>query len=349
MATLTQTAYLSRKIIKYGSIAVVCLLILRSIYITASTYWKKSHPPPLPAPTVSFGVLPKLKFPARTNLPPIALKLETISGSLPTLPDRTKVLFMPQSGSNLLAWDNAKAWAKNLGFSKEPETIDKFNFHFLTETTPATTLNVNVLTRNFHLVYDWKNDLGILSQGNLPSESQAINQAKSFLDNSGISTQDLSSAEAIFLKYSNGNLLTTLFPSEANFVKINFYRQSINDIKILPPNPKDSNIFVIISSSTTQGKSIIEVKYTHFPISFENFGTYPLKDANTAWSQLAAGKGFIASLGNNPEGKVTVRNAYLAYYDSEEYQNFLQPVIVFEGDNDFFAYVPAVMDKWQEQ
>lgn len=349
MATLTQTAYISRKIIKYGSIGLVCLLILRSIFISFRAYWKKSHPPPPPPPTVSFGILPKLKFPARPNLPPVALKLETISGSLPKLPDRGKVFFMPQAASNLLAWDNTKTWARSLGFSREPETIGKFDFRFTTETTPATTLDVNVLTRNFLLVYDWKNDLGILSQGNLPVEDQAINQAKGFLEGAGISTEDLTSAETIYLKYKEGNLTKTLFSSEANFVKVNLFRQSIDDLRILPPNPKDSNIFLIISSSTTQGRSIIEVKYIRFPISFENFGTYPLKDTDSAWSQLANGKGFIANLGNNPDGKVTVRNAYVSYYDSDEPQNFLQPVIVFEGDNDFFAMVPAVTDKWQEQ
>jgi hypothetical protein len=30
-------------------------------------------------------------------------------------------------------------------------------------------------------------------------------------------------------------------------------------------------------------------------------------------------------------------------------QSFLQPVIVFEGDRDFYAYVPAITDTWLEQ
>jgi len=37
---------------------------------------------------------------------------------------------------------------------------------------------------------------------------------------------------------------------------------------------------------------------------------------------------------------------YLAYYDSLDPQTYLQPVFVFEGDDDFLAYVPAVEAAW---
>lgn len=351
MATLTQTAYLSRKTIKYGSAVLVAFLILRSIFLIVSTYWRKAHPAPLPPPTVAFDKLPKLNFPARTGLPPITLKLETISGVLPKFPDRAKVYFMPQVSPNLLAWDSTKAWARSLGFTQEPETPDKFSFRFKTETSPKTTLEVNVLTRNFSLSYDWKNDLDIFSGGSPPQESQAISLAKAFLQRANLLLDDLitGAAEVTYLKYNQGNLNKALFYSEANFVKVNLFRQNVDEMRILPPNPKDANISFLLSSSSAPEKSIVETRFIHFLISWTNFATYPIKDANTAWTQLASGKGFIANLGNNPSGKVTVRNAYLAYFDSDTAQNFLQPIIVFEGDNDFYAFVPAVIDTWREQ
>lgn len=350
MATLTQTAYYSRKIIKYGSIGLVALIILRALFVSFRTYWKAHHPKPPPPPTVAFGKLPKLKFPPRQNLPPIGLKLETVSGTLPNLPTQAKVFFMPQAATTLLAWDNTKTWAKTLGFHREPQAPDKYNFVFASESVPQTTLKVNVLTRNFQLNYDWKNDLSILSQGSPPAENQAISIAKSFFQGAESLPEDLSlgKAEVTYLKYANGELEKAIFFQEANFARVNLYRSDIDGLPVLPPNPKNSNVSILIAPAQDRNRGIMEAHYAHFPVSLEKWATYPIIDSQTAWNQLATGKGFIANLGNNPSGKVTVRNAYLAYYDSPEPQNFLQPIIVFEGDNDFFAYVQAVNEQWRE-
>lgn len=350
MATLTETAYYSRKIIKFGLLGLMAFLVFRSLFLVFAAYWKKTHPPPPPPPTVAFGKLPKLIFPERSNLPPLSYKLETISGTLPTIPTQAKVFFIPQPSSNLLAWERTKDWARRLGFTQEPEAIDKFKDRFTNEGVVKTTLEVDVLTQNFTLAYDWQNDLGILSEGSPPQENQAISLAKSFLQGAGALTADLNqgTAEVIYLKYDSGNLTKALYFSEANFAKVNFFRENIENIKVLPPNPKEANVYVILSSNTRRNQGIIEVKYIHFPVSLENSATYPLKNINTAWTELTQGKGFVANLGNNPEGKIIIRNAYLAYYDSDQPQNFLQPIVVFEGDNDFFAYVPAIAANWQE-
>lgn len=351
MATLTETAYYSRKIIKYGSIGFVVLLVLRSLFITFQAYWKKTHPPPPPPPTFAFGKLPKLKLPAQGNLPELTFKIETISGTLPKLPDRAKVFFMPQPSPSLLSWDKTKTWARSLGFTKDPQETEKFSYRFVSETTPKSTLDVNVLTKNFHLSYDWKNDMEILSQGNPPQETQAISLAKGFLQSSGVLTDSLSQgkSEVIYFKYIEGNLVKALFFSEANFAQVNFFREEIDGFKIMPPNPKETNVMVLLSAAKDKLRSIVEVKYINYPISQERFATYTLKNPTTAWNQLTSKGGFIANLGNNPSGKITVRDAYLAYFDSNEPQNFLQPVFVFEGDNDFYGYVPAITDSWTEQ
>jgi len=351
MATLSQTAYLARKIIKYGLIGLVALLVIRSVFLSIRTYLNKVRPKPLPPPTVAFGKLPKLQFPQKTNLPSLTLKVETISGELPKLSDRAKVFFMPQASVNFLAWDKTKIWARSLGFTQDPQETGKFSYRFVSETTPKTTLDVDVLTRNFSLVYDWKNDLEIFSPGNLPPDSQTISLAKAFLRNAGVLTDDLNQGRTklVYFKYSDGNLSKTPFFSEADLAQVNFFRQDIEQIKVLPPNPQDVNVSVKVSSSNDKTKSIIEAHFIHFPVSLENSATYPLKDVSTAWTLLAKGEGFVANLGNNPSGNITVTDAYLAYYDSDQAQNFLQPVIVFEGNNDFFAYVPAVSENWLER
>lgn len=351
MASLTQTAYYSRKIIKYGSLAIVGLLIFRSLFISFKSYWKKTHPPPPPRPTYFWGKLPKLKFPQTKDLPPIELRLETITGSLPKLSQQAKVFLIPRSSRGILAWDNTKQWARTIGFDQTPQELSTYDYRFSASTLPKTTLDVNVVSRNFHLAYNWQEDLTITSQTAPPLEDQAISTIKGFLQQSGALSLDLAegSSEVIYLKYVNDSLSKTLFASEANFIKVILFRRDIDNIKVLPPNPKDSNVTALLSSSYLQMGGIIDLKYIHSNVSENKFGTYSLKDVNTAWTQLIQGKGFIANLGGNPDGKITVRKAFLAYYDGEEQQDYLQPVIVFEGDNDFYAYVPAVTDDYVEQ
>ena len=57
------------------------------------------------------------------------------------------------------------------------------------------------------------------------------------------------------------------------------------------------------------------------------------------------GQGFIADLGAS-EKQVAIRNIYLAYYENQSPQNYLQPIYVFESETGFTAYVPAIDSTW---
>ena len=52
------------------------------------------------------------------------------------------------------------------------------------------------------------------------------------------------------------------------------------------------------------------------------------------------------NLGNNSKDRIVIRNISLAYYDSDEPQEYLQPIFIFEGDNDFVAYLPAITGEY---
>ncbi len=344
MATLTETAYFARKAIKYGGISLVVLILLRASYITIKRLIPPKPKPPAP-PNVAFGKLPKLIFPESKSLPTINYRMETISGTLPNLASQTKVYFIPQPITDVLSWDKTKTWARNLGFSRDPIELSKFDYRFINEGTPSTTLNVSVLNRNFTYFYDWKNDIGSITQVLPPLEGDAIVMANSFLQLAQSLTDDIdqTKSKVVYLKNDNGNLVKSVF-AEANFAKVNYFRKDLDQIKILPANPDSSNINVIVSPAKSRNQGILEAKFDYYPISKQNYATYPLKDVNQAWEQLVAGKGYVANIGNNEDGNVIIRNAYLAYFDSENLQSFLQPIIVFEGDKNFSAYVPAISD-----
>ncbi len=350
MLTLTQTAYWTRKILKFGAIFLVALIFLRFTFKIINSLWKQIHPPPPPPPTVAFGKLPKLKFPENKNNLKLNFKLETIQGGLPKLPNVGKVYFIPKEGPNLLALDRASQMAKKLGFKSQPEAISEKVYRWKTENIPSTTIDIDINTQNFHLYYDYQNDPEILTNKNLPNNEQAAQEVKNFLANNGLLTDELAtgSAEFVYLKYTPPNLTPAASLSEADFVKVNLFRADLDGLKILPPNPKDSLISFLFSGLRSLGKRIIEVKYTYYPLERNIFATYPLKTPQNAWQELQSGNGYIANLDENQSGEVIVRKVYLAYYDSEEPQNFLQPIFVFEGDKNFIGFVPAIDSKWTD-
>ncbi|PJE69117.1 hypothetical protein COU96_01455 [Candidatus Shapirobacteria bacterium CG10_big_fil_rev_8_21_14_0_10_38_14] len=351
MLNLTQTSFYVRRGLKISGILLVAFLITRAAFKISSQLWKKAHPEPPPPPTVTFGKLPKLIFPNQlADLPKISYKLETIQGSLPSLPDVGKVYFMPKKGPNLLALDRAKQQARKMGFRNEPETVSETTYRWTSQGEPATVMEMDINYGNFHLKYDYNNDPEILVDKNLPTNQQAAQEAKTFLVNNGFLTDDLNqgTAEFEYLCFEPPNLNPVLSFSEASFVQANLFRADLDELKILPPNPKKANISFLFSGSRTPGKRILEINYTYFPIEKETFATYPLKSTNQAWSELQADKGYIAYLGQNQNGQVTIRKVYLAFYDSFEPQHYLQPIFVFEGDRNFFAYVPAIDLKWTD-
>ncbi len=343
MATLTQTAYFARKAIKYGGIFLVALILLRAGYITL----KKLIPPkpvPLPPANIAFGKLPSISFPQKETLYRINYRLETVSGSLPTISSQAKVYFMPEFSPGFMTQDKIITWAKTLGFNTPLQTT-KYNLEVtFTFNSPYTNnLKVNLLTRNFSYTYDWRNDP---SSFQTPLEtSQALSRANAFLQSAESLNKDLDTANPriVSLKMENNTLIETL-PEEANLFRINFFRLTPDNLKILPADPKNSNVYVTVSNLNNNFNGVIEAQYIYHLISTDINATYPLKDVNLAWQQLLEGKGFIANMGDNPEGNIVIRNAYLAYFEPADKQSYLQPVIVFEGDRDFTAYVPAITD-----
>lgn len=349
MATLTETAYFTRRTIKYGSVGLVVFLILYFAWGIGSTYWRKIHPSPPPPPTVSFGKLSALSFPKKENLPSFSYRLETIEGTTPKLASVGRVYFMPKPAATLLGLDFAREMAKKIGFLGEPTKVSDRVFRFLGQNT-NTILEMDIISQKFSLFYDFQNDQSILAEKKLPSDEQAVMEAKNFLRQAELLPQDLEEGQAkvSYFRFVAPNLMPALSLSEADFVRVDLFRVNLDDWKILPPNPAEAQVSFLFSGSRELGKRITRVDYNSRPISFDNPATYPLKTSQAAWQELGEGKGYIASLGNNQDGRITVRKIYLAYYEPDTIQDFLQPIFVFEGDNNFVAYVPAVDPQWTE-
>jgi hypothetical protein len=344
-SNLTITAYYTRKAIFWGGIFLVGFIVVKGSLTMAAVIWKTLVPTPPPPPNERWGAMPLLSFAGTSEQLPqtITYKLETKDGNFPTLPDVAKVYFMPQAAPNLLSLERANQKASSMGFSGKPEAIDKSHYRWTNLIPMPVVLSMNINNGVFDINYPYQNDQQLLNATSLPNSDQAAQEAKGFLSSGGSLTPDLASgsAEFILYRYDPPNLVPAVSLSEADFVRVNFFRTPLDGLEVLPDDPKLSLITFLFSGSTGS-KRMVEIKYNYHQIDRENFGTYPLKGGQQAWAELQNGKGHIAHLGQNTDGNITIRKIYLAYYEAVDPQTYIQPIYVFEGDRDFFAYVPAI-------
>lgn len=348
---LTQVSFYTRRLFKTSLILFIGFFIVRISVQVGIQIYKTANPEPPPPPTVSFGKLPKIVFPKQTiELPKFSYKLETKEGGLPELTNVSKVYFMPQKGANLLDPNRAKQQALKMGFKNEPQILNNNIYRWISQNQPTSLLEINIGNNNFNLKYDYANDPETQDRKYLPTTQQAAQETKTFLTNNNLLPESLQNgtAEFEYLSFDLPELKSVPSLSQANFVRVNLFKANLDELRLLPPNPKKSLVSFLFSGSRTPGKRVVEINYNYFPIEKEIFATYPLKSISKAWEEFQQEKAYIAHLGQNQSGKIIIRWVSLAYYDSPESQNYLQPIFVFQGDNDFFAYISAITPQWLE-
>ncbi len=345
MSQLSQTAHYTRKFIKFSLIALAAIIVLVPATRAFRSYWEERHPQPPPPPNLALGKIPPLDFGSENyQKDHLSFSLQTIDGNLPNLGTQARVYFIPILGPKFFDEDKTRETAAALGFSRELGKISSTRFAFSNTETGAT-LKIDTINNNFEINYPWENKpFFVNSQG--PGQAQALRVVQNLLGKAKMWPEDIDPQKTtyLFLKYDSKTqqLTQTVSLSESQLLKINLRRADLDDRPIMPPNPNEANISFIVTSSSGHQQFIFG-KYLRYPINYDRFGTYPIKSSVTAWEELNSGQGFIARLGNNDQDKsITIRNIYLAYFDPEVPQSFLQPIFVFEGLNDFLAYLPAL-------
>ncbi len=346
MTSLTNIAITIRKIIRYGIFFLIFLIVGRILWGVGSGIYRTIFPPAPPPPTVTFGKLPKLPFPQKTVPANLSFTLETAEGGLPKLPTQSKVFFMPKLSPNLLSLDLTKEKAGSLGFKTEPQKVSETIYRFPHKSSPST-LEVNIVTGIFSISYDLGVDSSPL-QRRPPAAEIAASQIRSYLSSANSLPEDLTGPDNFgYLKLSEGKFISALSLSEANLIKVNFFRKNYDNLSSLTPDPNEANVWFVMSGAPEREKQIIAGQYHYFPVDEGKFSTYPIKTGQQAWDELNSGKAYVAAPGINKEGdNVKIRKIYLAYYDAGQPTEFFQPIMVFEGDRGFIAYTPAVTPEY---
>ncbi|BCX14620.1 MAG: hypothetical protein KatS3mg088_303 [Patescibacteria group bacterium] len=345
MTKLTQVSIITRKIIRYSIFGIMGIIALRGVILTAYKIYRHYFPAPPPPPTVSFGKLPSLPFPKKDVPTNLQFKLETPTGNLPQFPYSLKVFFMPKISPTLLSLDQTQKKALNLNFDGEQSQITETVYSFKSSKVPSE-LKISIATGIFSISYNLSEDPSPLDK-RPPVPEVAASKARSFLSRANLLAKDLTGPTVTEPVRLEGNkIIGANSLSEANFVKVNFYRKDYDNYPAVTPNPKEANVWLIVSGETQREKEIVAGEYHYFPIDESKYATYPIKTAQQAWEELQNQKAYIANLGENQDQQITIRRIYLAYYDAGVQTDFYQPVVVFEGDRDFKAYLPAVTSQY---
>lgn len=349
MASLGETAIVARKAILYGGVALVFLIVGRVILSASVAYWKSIHPDPPPPPDVKFGKLPKLIFPQKE---PIKLQytLETRTGKLPNdLPSQFKVFFMPIKKPSLLAYDSAKSVANRLDFIQEPKKLSETEYRWDTDNPVPSSLTINIITGSFVLDRRWQNDPSYTTPNIYYSDTQSLDRMYNILSRVELLPEDIKDGKYTiqYLKADKDQIVSAVSLSQAHFVQVNLYRKPVDEVEVVSPRAERGLISSVLALQREDDKQFVNLDYNYYPVELETSAVYPLITVAEAWKRMQNEQGYVVGVKPNTTN-VTVREVSLAYYDSEEPQQFMQPVYVFRGDPDFVGYVPALADAWVE-
>jgi hypothetical protein len=348
MTSLTRTAYLTKQVLIFGVIIVGILIGLRIFWGLGKQIWRSVSPPPTPAPSVSFGQLPPLDFSGgsfATSSAKISYEIETIEGKLPQLPTQAKVFKVNQPPASILSGEKAKQKAARLGFSPILQQFSDRIYVFQDAEIYGRTLTIDIVTGSFSITSDLYQFPEILSLTGQLRPQDAIGQAKNFLRDNIATTSDFPDAkiQTKLLKLEDRDLVEAKSVGEAQLIRVDFYRQDLEKLPILPLEKDKANIWVLVSPLKESKKQIVGVNFTYWPVDIKTWATYPLKTSQEAFDELKIGKGIVIST----KGPIaTVRKVYLSYLETKNLPMFFQPVFVFDGDDGFRALVPAVQGAW---
>jgi len=349
MTGLTQVSITARKTIRYTVYFIVFLSIGRILLSAGISLYLKVFPPGPPAPTVKFGKLTKIPFPLSSASPKLSFTLETATGGFPTnIPTQAKVYFMPKVNSNLLSLDTAKAKATSLGFNDSNPTQESDSLYKFKNSTFPSYMEINIITGAFSISYDLTADRTPINN-RPPVADVAASEFRSALSDANVLADDLSGPVVpSYLKLNSGKLVNVIALSEADVVKVNLFRKSYDNLPSVTTDPKQSNVWAIVSGGQQKDQQIIAAQYHYYSVDETQYSTYPIITPQQAFNELQSGQAYIASMGQYKDGdSLKIRNIYLAYFDPDTSSDFYQPVYVFDSaendpSNSFIAYLPAI-------
>jgi len=345
MLTLNQATSLTKSVAKWSAIIVGSVILLLILVRVGKILKEIIAPTPLPAPTVSFGKLPPIEFPKSSPAQQLNYFIDTVTGTLPKFPDRVKVFKIEKPIPDLLALARTGEKVARAGFFSSSTRVLGNTYQWTDPRSPTLRkINVDIFTLQFSISSAFLSSQAVISGVNLPDPDKAKTIAQDLLLNLSFLYDDLdlgkTKTNLFFIKDSV--LVPATSVSTAQVIEIDFFQKDIDKLPVVYPKANNSTINIFVGGGENQPQ-VIKADFFHQNISSES-ATYPIKTASDAFLELKNGNAYILSPSNNKD--VSIKNVHLGYYMRDKEQNFLMPVIIFEGDNGFIAYISGVKDEW---
>lgn len=344
--TLTELSYYSRRFMPFVVLLFLILLIfyysikLFFIYL-ASTQPKKIYTNPI------FGKIKKPYLKEASSSAGFNFTLDTIEGRPITATESAKVYFLPPTVTRFGYREKIYLMAKTFGFDTttvKHQLVDKE----ATFTDGKQKLTVDITNFNFRYDYYFEDEPELFSNNLIPSKKEIENRSIDFITSTGRYPNELAKGKINInlLRYNpqENNFTLTTQSNEANVVEVNFYRPDIDNTTIVTPGFPSSQNYVILTFYES-GFKVLRAQVKFFEKSEDQVGIYPLITGELAWDKLKKGEGLLITAPTFKKD-IIIKNMFLAYFDPDVYQDFLQPVYVFLGQPNFVAYVPAVVDEY---
>lgn len=341
--SLTETAAFSKKAsvwVVVGTGVIIFLLIFLGIGKRVKNALFPGAPLP---PTVAFGKLPRADL--SEGIKPragIVYNLETITGDFPLLAREAKVFGVRKPEPAFGTLDTIKRKLANEGFVSEPVEVASGILKFGDSAREDRTITVDIGRDDFLLESDYYANAQILAS-RPKSVEEAVDRAGGFLAALGIDLVDFDKSKITtkFMRIDGSVLSEATSLSGTNLIQVVYNREDLDGVPVIWPQVDQPKFYALVSA-----QQVVEAKVEALPIQKFKFATYPLKGPAAAFEDLKKGAGAFDKPLTTSE--VAIIDVSLGYVESVKNEEFLQPVYIFRGVDNFIAYVPAMDEKWIE-
>ncbi len=343
MLTLNKTKKETQTILTWAgiSLGVIFLFFMGMKFLS----FVKDFVTPPPPPQASFGKLSPIPFPNQVK-ENISYTLDTLSGFLPNFPDRAKVYKIISDPPTLLGLDKTRKKISEVGFKSEGTQITEDIYQWTDQDESLQRkIAINIFSSDFNLSSSYLTAQSLQAFAKPEEKDRAVEIARSFLSDMSLSPQDIDEhkTKTALFSIGAGTLIPTSKISDVKITRVSFFQKDIDGFPIYYDRGISSTIDFLVGKEKNQMK-VVSARFFHKSIS-KTISTYAIKTAGQAFLELQKGKAYIAYKPANTV-EFTIKKVFLGYYIGEDRQEFLMPVIIFEGSNDFVAYVSAVRDEW---
>jgi hypothetical protein len=351
--TLADVSYYIRR---YGPIGIIGFVLLILFFAIMMLAFKAISSRPVETVFVpAYGNISGPNFTNKFDYPPKpTFTLDNIEGRPVTATSSARIFFIPKPQTGLGYNRTVAFMGRAAGFDVETE---KYSLNDIKATYENSDQKIDIDIRNGNFTYEslYKNQGSLFETAIIPEENKILQTAQAFLSQMNRYPDDFAKGTYNII-YQNYNPATDIFTEvttvqEANVVEVDFFPPDIDGFPLVVPKYYNSQNYVVMvfqdHGGTPDGK-IIKAQVKYIDRDLTESASYPVKTGDEAWKEFTDGKAAIVSAGPNTGTTITIKEMFLGYYDPEEYQEFLQPVYVFLGDNDFAAYVPAIAKQYMK-